>query len=141
MPPAPEPFADPRSFDEVIALVGERRDMMLKVHLEDHVSLVKFDYAAGSIDLFLLAGRAAAASPTSCARSSIAWTQRKWVVVLSKAAGERPRGEVRREREAAELEAAQGAPGRQGRARQVPRRQDRRDTRADRAAADETGTG
>ena len=102
-------LADPRSFDEVIALAGERRDMMLKVQLEDHVSLVKFDGAAGSIDLFLLPG-----APPQIAnelREKLnAWTRRKWVVVLSKAAGERPRGEVRREREAAELEALKAHP-------------------------------
>ena len=102
-------FADPRSFDEVIAIAGERRDMMLKVHLEDRVSLVKFDAAAGSIDLFLLPG-----APPHIAnelREKLnAWTGRKWVVVLSKAAGERPRGAVRREREAAELEALKSHP-------------------------------
>ena len=83
--------------------------MMLKLQLEDRVSLVKFDHAAGSIDLFLLPG-----APSHLAnelREKLnAWTQRKWVVVLSKAAGERPRGEVRREREAAELEALKAHP-------------------------------
>ena len=107
--PAPGMLADPRSFEEVIALAGERRDMMLKLQLEDRVSLVKFDYTAGSIDLFLLPG-----APPQLAnelREKLnAWTQRKWVVVLSKAAGERPRGEVRREREAAELEALKAHP-------------------------------
>jgi DNA polymerase-3 subunit gamma/tau len=102
-------LADPRSFDEVTALAGTRRDMMLKLQLEDRVSLVKFDYTAGSIDLFLLPG-----APPQLAnelREKLnAWTQRKWVVVLSKAAGDRPRGEVRREREAAELEALKAHP-------------------------------
>jgi DNA polymerase-3 subunit gamma/tau len=102
-------LADPRSFDEVIALASERRDMMLKLQLEDRVSLVKFDYAAGSIDLFLLPG-APAQLANELREKLNAWTQRKWVVVLSKAAGERPRGEVRREREAAELEALKTHP-------------------------------
>ena len=97
-------LADPRSFDDVIAIASERRDMMLKVHLEDRVSLVKFDAAAGSIDMFLLPG-----APPHIAnelREKLnRWTGRKWVVVLSKAKGERTRGEVRREREAAEMEA------------------------------------
>jgi len=102
-------LADPRSFDEVIALVGERRDMMLKVHLEDRVSLVKFDTGAGAIDIFLLPG--APAQLANDLREKLnAWTGRKWVVVLSKAAGERTRGEVRREREAAELEALKAHP-------------------------------
>ena len=102
-------LADPRSFDAVIALASERRDMMLKLQLEDRVSLVKFDYAAGSIDLFLLPG-APAQLANELREKLNAWTQRKWVVVLSKAAGERPRGEVRREREAAELEALKAHP-------------------------------
>ncbi|MTD95580.1 DNA polymerase III subunit gamma/tau [Hyphomicrobium sp. xq] len=102
-------LADPRSFDEVIALAGERRDMILKVHLEDRVSLVKFDGAAGSIDVFLLPG--APPQMANDLREKLnAWTSRKWVVVLSKAMGERPRGEVRREREAAELEALKSHP-------------------------------
>ena len=100
--PAGGPLFDPRSFADVIALVGECRDAKLKVHLEEHVSLVKFDAQAGSIDLFLLPG-----APTQIANELreklIAWTQRRWVVLLSKEAGARPIGEVRRAREAAEL--------------------------------------
>jgi len=106
---APAGLADPRSFAEVIALVGERRDMMLKMHLEDRVSLVKFDAAAGAIDLFLLPG-----APPQLAnelREKLNnWTGRKWVVVLSKEKGERPFGEMRREREAAEIEALKSHP-------------------------------
>jgi DNA polymerase-3 subunit gamma/tau len=108
-PSAPAALADPRSFDDVIALAGERRDVMLKVHLEDHVSLVKFDTAAGSIDLYLLPG-APPQMANELREKLNAWTSRKWVVVLSKAAGERPRGAVRREREAAELEALKAHP-------------------------------
>ncbi len=95
-------LAQPRSFTEVVALVGARRDAKLKVHLEEHVSLVKFDAAAGSIDLFLLPG-----APSEIAndlREKLnKWTGRRWVIVLSKTKGEPPIGEVRREREAAEL--------------------------------------
>jgi len=100
---------DPRTFAEVVALVGERRDPKLKVHLEDHVSLVKFDAAAGSIDLFLLPG-APPQIANELREKLIAWTQRRWVVMLSKEAGERAIGEVRREREAAELEALKSHP-------------------------------
>ncbi len=107
--PAPTLFADPRSFDEVLALAGERRDMMLKVHLEDRVSLVKFDHTAGSIDLFLLPGAPPHIANELREKLNV-WTSRKWVVVLSKAAGERPRGEARREREAAELEQLKSHP-------------------------------
>jgi DNA polymerase III subunit gamma/tau len=105
----PSSLPDPRSYEEVIALVGERRDMKLKVHLEDHVSLVKFDAVAGSIDIFLLPG-----APPQIANELrerlIAWTQRRWIVMLSKAPGDRPIGEVNREREAAELESLKSHP-------------------------------
>lgn len=98
-----------RSFADVIALVGEKRDAMLKLHLEDHVSLVKFDGMAGSIDIFLMPG-----APPEIAndlREKLnAWTGKRWVVVLSKTAGATPIGVVRREREAAELEALKAHP-------------------------------
>ncbi len=107
--PVPSHLPDPRSFDDVIALVGERRDAKLKVHLEDHVSLVKFDAVAGSIDIYLMPG-APAQIANELREKLIAWTQRRWVIMLSKEQGERPRGEVRREREAAELESLKSHP-------------------------------
>ena len=100
---------DPRSFADVVFLAGERRDAKLKIHLEDHVSLVKFDGIAGSIDLFLLPG-----APTELAndlREKLnAWTSRRWVVVLSKEEGAPALGAVRRAREAAELESLKAHP-------------------------------
>ncbi|MFA5949860.1 MAG: DNA polymerase III subunit gamma/tau [Hyphomicrobium sp.] len=97
------------TFADVLALAGERRDAKLKVNLEEQVSLVKFDGAAGSIDLYLMPG----------ARPEIAndlreklnkWTQRRWMIALSKAPGEPPIGRVRRERAAAEMEALKKHP-------------------------------
>jgi len=102
-------IADPRSFADVVALVAERRDAKLKVHLEEHVSLVKFDAQAGSIDLFLLPG-APPQIANELREKLIAWTQRRWMVLLSKAADARPIAEVRREREAAELAALKTHP-------------------------------
>jgi DNA polymerase-3 subunit gamma/tau len=133
-------LADPRSFDDVIALASERRDMMLKVHLEDRVSLVKFDAAAGSIDVFLLPG-----APPQIAnelREKLKkWTGRNWVVVLSKAAGERTRGEVRREREAAELEAIKSHPAVRAILEQFPGAKIADISPLLTAPRDETGTG
>ena len=100
---------DPTSFAEVVALVGARRDAKLKVHLEEHVSLVKFDAATGSIDLFLLPG-APAKIANELREKLIAWTGRRWIVMLSRTAGERPIGELRREQEAAELEVLKAHP-------------------------------
>jgi DNA polymerase-3 subunit gamma/tau len=107
-PPAPG-MAQVRSFGDVVALAGQRRDARLKIHLEEHVSLVKFDATAGSIDMFLLPG-----APRELAndlREKLnKWTGRRWVVVLSKAKGERSLGEVRREREAEELKRLRAHP-------------------------------
>jgi DNA polymerase-3 subunit gamma/tau len=100
---------DPRSFADVVALAGLRRDAKLKLHLEDHVSLVKFDAVPGSIDMFLLPG-----APPEIAnelREKLnSWTGRRWMVMLSKAPGAPALGAVRREREAAELEALKSHP-------------------------------
>ena len=106
--PAPAQFADPRSFQDVVDLVGQRRDIKLKHHLENHTSLVKFD-AAGAIEVHLLPG--APAEIANDLREKLnRWTGRRWIVALSKVRGERPLGEVRREREAAELEALKQHP-------------------------------
>ena len=108
-PSGPAAKSDPRSFAEVVALAGEKRDAKLKIHLEDHVSLVKFDGVAGSIDLFLLPG--APAELANDLREKLnAWTSRRWVVVLSKEAGAPAIGAVRRAREAAELESLKAHP-------------------------------
>ncbi|MES1179590.1 MAG: DNA polymerase III subunit gamma/tau, partial [Hyphomicrobium sp.] len=101
--------SDPRSFADVVALAGEKRDAKLKIHLEDHVSLVKFDASAGSIDLFLLPGAPAELANDLREKLNL-WTTRRWVVVLSKEAGAPAIGVVRREREAAELESLKAHP-------------------------------
>ena len=97
------------SFAGVLSLVSTKRDVKLKMHLEDHVSLVKFDAITGSIDLFLLPG-----APPELAndlREKLnAWTNRRWVVVLSKTAGAPAVGAVRRQAEAAELEVLKSHP-------------------------------
>jgi DNA polymerase-3 subunit gamma/tau len=95
--------SDPRSFADVVALASEKRDAMLKIHLEDNVSLVKFDAAAGSIDLFLLPGAPPELANDLREKLNL-WTTRRWLVVLSKEAGAPAIGVVRRQREAAELE-------------------------------------
>jgi hypothetical protein len=90
-----------RSFAEVVDYAGTRREAKLKVHLEEHVSLVKFD-PAGSIELHLLAG-APKELGNELREKLNAWTGGRWMVALSKAPGERPIGEVARERAAAEV--------------------------------------
>jgi DNA polymerase III subunit gamma/tau len=89
------------SFADVVAFAGAQREAKLKVHLEEHVSLVKFD-AAGSIELHLLAG-----APKELAnelREKLnAWTGRRWIIAISKTPGAPAMGQVQRERDAAEL--------------------------------------
>ncbi|MGE5267681.1 MAG: hypothetical protein ACM3L9_09980, partial [Deltaproteobacteria bacterium] len=99
-----------RSFEDVVELAGERRDARLRAHLEEYVSLVKFDGAAGSIDLFLLPG--APAEIANDLREKLnRWTERRWMVVLSKTQGEPTIGQQRREREAVELASLKKHPG------------------------------
>jgi len=93
---------DPHSFAEVVALAGNKRDMKLKLHLEDHVSLVKFDAPSGSIDLFLLPG-APATLANELREKLNSWTGRRWFVMLSKTEGAEAIGAARRAREAVEL--------------------------------------
>lgn len=98
------PRPNPKSFAEVVALVGQKRDAKLKIHLEDHVSLVKFDAQTGAIDLFLLPG-APPALANDLREKLNQWTGKRWVVVLSKEQGAPAIGAVRRERNAREIEA------------------------------------
>jgi DNA polymerase III subunit gamma/tau len=98
-----------RSFADVVNLVGQRRDARLKVDLEESVSLVKFDGVAGSIDLFLLP--TAAPTLANDLREKLnRWTNRKWMLVLSKAMGEPTIGASRRQREALERDILQSHP-------------------------------
>jgi DNA polymerase III subunit gamma/tau len=90
-----------RTFGEVVALAGARREAKLKVHLEEHVSLVRFD-PVGSIELHLLPG-----APKELAnelREKLnAWTGKRWMIALSKAPGAPALGQVQRDRAAAEM--------------------------------------
>ncbi len=96
------------------------------------MSLVKFD-PVGSIELHLLAG-----APKELAnelREKLnAWTGKRWVVALSKTPGERPIGEVQREREAAELRAIKDHPAVAAVLRQFPDAEIRAETAAGREA-------
>ena len=100
---------NPRTFAEVVSLVGHKRDAKLKIHLEDHVSLVKFDAMTGSIDLFLLPG-APAEIANELREKLNTWTGKRWMVMLSKAPGAPAIGAVRRELEAAEMETLKAHP-------------------------------
>ena len=100
---------DPGSFAEVINLLSAKRDAKLKVHLEENVSLVKFDRENRSIDIFLLEN-----GPPEIAnelREKLnQWTGKRWIVMLSKSQGDKPVGLARREAAAAELERLKSDP-------------------------------
>ena len=107
-PVADDGWQPVRTFQDVVDAAGKRREAKLKVHLEEHVSLVKFD-PAGSIELHLLAG-APKELPNELREKLNAWTGKRWMVALSKTPGERPIGEVERERIAAEKRRMQEHP-------------------------------
>ncbi len=109
----PEDMADSllpvlRSFADVVGLAGLRRDAKLKVHLEEDVSLVKFD-PGGSIELHLLPG-APKELGNDLREKLNAWTGRRWMVALGNTRGEPPLGQVKRERKAAEIAALREHP-------------------------------
>jgi DNA polymerase-3 subunit gamma/tau len=127
-----------RTFQDVIDLAGERRDAKLKYHLEDHVSLVKFD-PAGNIEMHLLP-QAPKELPNELREKLNGWTDRRWMVALSKTPGETPVGEVRRQREAQELQEIQRHPAVEAVMKEFPGAQLTL-RRLPGAKKDETGTG
>lgn len=97
----------PRSFADVVALAGEHRDAKLKVHLEEHIRLVRFE--PGRLELNLIEGCPPGLAGDLSEKLG-KWTGRRWIVVVSREQGEPPIGEVRRQREAAELEEVKAHP-------------------------------
>src|SRR5262245_11575077 len=128
-----------RTFADVVALSGAQREAKLKVHLEEHVSLVRFD-PAGSIELHLLPG-----APKELAnelREKLnTWTDRRWMVALSKSAGAVPIGQAQREREAAEIREIAKHPAVAAVLKQFPDAQVTGVRPLPTASTDETGTG
>jgi DNA polymerase III subunit gamma/tau len=128
-----------QSFAEVVDLAGRRREVKLKVHLEEHVSLVKFD-PAGSIELHLLPGAPKELANELRERLN-AWTGRRWMVALSKTAGALPLGAAQREREAAEIRDVQRHPAVAAVLKQFPEAEITSVRPLPKAKTDDTGTG
>jgi DNA polymerase-3 subunit gamma/tau len=84
--PAPQP-EEPRllRFTDVVALADAKRDIGLKMALEREVHLVRFE--EGRIE-FRLAEGGRQSIANDLARALDAWTGRRWIVALSKEAGE-----------------------------------------------------
>ena len=98
--PAP-PLANPKSFEDVVALAEENRDLKLKHALSEQVRLVRF--RSGHLELNPLPSAPKELAP-ELMRKLKAWTGRVWIVALSGEEGAAPLGAQRREREAREIE-------------------------------------
>jgi DNA polymerase-3 subunit gamma/tau len=96
----PAPAAGPDSFEAVIRLVSEKRDAMLRVHLEEHVSLISFE--PGKIEFYPLDG-APKGLAGDLGEKLTKWTGTRWIAVVGRAAGAKPIGQVRREQREAEI--------------------------------------
>ena len=81
-------------FRSVVALVAEKRDIKLKTDLEMHVRPVRM--SAGQIEI-ALEPKAPQTLAGELARKLEGWTGRRWLVLISKEAGERPIGEQNRD--------------------------------------------
>ncbi len=99
--------ANPQSFEDVVALAGDKRDLKLKNALTEQVRLVRFK--PGHIELNPLPS-APKELGQELMRKLKTWTGRVWIVVLSGDAGDEPLGVQRRAREAAEIAAIREHP-------------------------------
>lgn len=99
--------AMPQSFEQVIALATQRRDVKLAYDLEENVSLLRFE--PGKIDLYLLP--AASAGLANELREKLNdWTGANWILALSGKPGAPPLGEVKRQRRQKEIDALREHP-------------------------------
>ena len=93
--PAPQPAPSPQShpqamlatFEDVIALIEEKREMILLHHLTDHIRLVRFDGTACRIEFRPLDDAPADLSGNLIKHLS-QWTGQKWHVSVSNAEGQ-----------------------------------------------------
>jgi DNA polymerase-3 subunit gamma/tau len=97
----------PQSFAAVAELAGQHRDARLKVHLEEDVRLVRFE--PGRLELHLLE-MAPPNLANELGEKLAKWTGRRWVIAVSRDKGEPTLGEIRRAREAAEIDALKQHP-------------------------------
>ena len=104
--PAPE-APQPASFEELVALAGEKRDIRLKVALETQVRLVRF--RPGDLEISLTEG-ASTDLVGELSRKLSDWTGRRWMVALSREPGAPTLEEQARARAAAEIAAIEDHP-------------------------------
>jgi len=102
-PAAAEPIMRLRRFEDVVALAGEKREIVLKAALERDVRLVRFE--EGSIELSLAEGGNRTIA-NDLARALQQWTGQRWMVALSSEEGAPT---LREQAIAAERERKEGA--------------------------------
>lgn len=107
--PAPSPSA-PQAlrlarFEDLVALAGEKRDIVMKAALERDVRLVRFE--DGQLE-FALAEGASRNLAADLARVLAEWTGRRWIVALSSQPGEPT---LKERAEAAARDRREGAAG------------------------------
>jgi len=105
------------TFADLVALAGEKRDVRLKIALEDSVELVRFK--PGHVELHLLAN-APKELANELGRKLKSWTGERWMISVTEERGETPLGQIRREREAKMLEDARRHPAVQSALRHFP---------------------
>jgi DNA polymerase-3 subunit gamma/tau len=119
--PTPEATAPqgPRldSFADIVALAADKRDVLLKLALEDEAELVRFRH--GHIELHLLPN-APKDLANDLGRKLKFWTGERWMISVTEERGEKPLGTLRREREARMLEEAKRHPSVQSLLRRFP---------------------
>ena len=97
--PAPRPEPEGvtlRRFEDVVAMAGEKRDIVLKTALERDVRLVAFE--DGRLEISLVEG-ARSTLPHDLGRALNAWTNKRWVITVSTAEGGQTIAEQRQARE------------------------------------------
>jgi DNA polymerase-3 subunit gamma/tau len=105
------------SFADLVALAAEKRDVRLKLALEDAVEPVRFK--PGHVELHLLA-EAPKDLANELGRKLKAWTGDRWMISLTDERGATPLGQIRRQREAKMLEDARRHPSVQSVMRHFP---------------------
>ena len=106
---APSPASAPHlaTFADLVALAGAKRELKLKNALENDVHLVRFE--PGRIEISLTE-HAAASLAGELSRKLEEWTGTRWMITVSRAAGEATIAEVRRAARAAAVDQARADP-------------------------------
>ncbi len=77
--PAPQAFANPRSYAEIVALAGEKRDVIVKIALEQ--SLRPVSIGDGRLEVALVENADPGIIQTLSARLKL-WTGKQWMITL-----------------------------------------------------------